>query len=78
VSGPCQSRRHARGEATAANFFSRDIGRIWRAAEALEYGILGVNEGIISIEVFPTSIELVKVSLRRTRLLGAKNASAVF
>ena len=28
--------------------YSRDIGRIWRVAEALEYGIVGINEGIIS------------------------------
>jgi succinate-semialdehyde dehydrogenase / glutarate-semialdehyde dehydrogenase len=32
----------------AASFYSRDIGRIWRVAEALEYGIVGINEGIIS------------------------------
>jgi acyl-CoA reductase-like NAD-dependent aldehyde dehydrogenase len=32
----------------AAYFYSRDIGRIWRVAEALEYGIVGINEGIIS------------------------------
>jgi succinate-semialdehyde dehydrogenase/glutarate-semialdehyde dehydrogenase len=31
-----------------AYFYSRDIGRIWRVAEALEYGIVGINEGIIS------------------------------
>jgi succinate-semialdehyde dehydrogenase/glutarate-semialdehyde dehydrogenase len=37
----------------AAYFYSRDIGRIWRAAEALEYGIVGINEGIISTEVAP-------------------------
>ena len=37
----------------AAYFYSRDIGRIWRVAEALEYGIVGVNEGIISNEVAP-------------------------
>ena len=37
----------------AAYFFSRDIGRIWRVSEALEYGIVGVNEGIISTEVAP-------------------------
>jgi succinate-semialdehyde dehydrogenase/glutarate-semialdehyde dehydrogenase len=30
----------------AAYFYSRDIGRIWRVAEALEYGIVGINEGI--------------------------------
>ncbi len=37
----------------AAYFYSRDIGRCWRVAEQLEYGIIGVNEGIISTEVAP-------------------------
>lgn len=37
----------------ASYFYSRDIGRIWRTAEALEYGIVGVNSGIISNEVGP-------------------------
>jgi succinate-semialdehyde dehydrogenase/glutarate-semialdehyde dehydrogenase len=37
----------------AAYFYGRDIGRVWRVAEALEYGIVGVNEGIISTEVAP-------------------------
>src|SRR5579862_8697102 len=37
----------------AAYFYSRDIGRCWRAAEALEYGIVGINEGIISTEIAP-------------------------
>ncbi len=37
----------------AAYFYSRDIGRCWRIAEQLEYGIVGVNEGIISTEVAP-------------------------
>ena len=37
----------------AAYFYSRDIGCIWRVSEALEYGIVGVNEGIISNEVAP-------------------------
>jgi succinate-semialdehyde dehydrogenase/glutarate-semialdehyde dehydrogenase len=37
----------------AAYFYARDIGRILRVSEALEYGILGVNEGIISTEVAP-------------------------
>ncbi len=37
----------------AAYFYGRDIGRIWRVAEALEYGIVGVNTGIISTEVAP-------------------------
>jgi succinate-semialdehyde dehydrogenase/glutarate-semialdehyde dehydrogenase len=37
----------------AAYFYSRDVGRIWRVAEALEYGILGINTGVISTEVAP-------------------------
>lgn len=37
----------------ASYFYSRDIGRIWRVSEALEYGIIGINEGIISTEVAP-------------------------
>ena len=37
----------------AAYFYARDIGRIFRVAEALEYGIIGINEGIISTEVAP-------------------------
>ena len=37
----------------AAYFYSRDVGRIFRVAEALEYGIIGINEGIVSTEVAP-------------------------
>jgi succinate-semialdehyde dehydrogenase/glutarate-semialdehyde dehydrogenase len=37
----------------ASYFYSRDIGRVWRVAEALEYGIVGINEGIISNEMAP-------------------------
>jgi succinate-semialdehyde dehydrogenase / glutarate-semialdehyde dehydrogenase len=37
----------------AAYFYSRDIGRCWRVSEALEYGIVGINEGIISTEIAP-------------------------
>ncbi|NQU58777.1 MAG: aldehyde dehydrogenase family protein, partial [Rhodospirillales bacterium] len=37
----------------AAYFYSRDIGRVWRVSEALEYGLVGANEGIISTEVAP-------------------------
>ena len=35
----------------ACYFYSRDVGRIWRVGEALEYGIVGINEGIISNEM---------------------------
>ena len=37
----------------AAYFYARDIGRCWRVAEALEYGMVGINEGLISTEVAP-------------------------
>ena len=37
----------------AAYFYARDIGRIWRVSEALEYGIVGINSGIISTETAP-------------------------
>jgi len=37
----------------AAYFYSRDIGRVYRVAEQLEYGIIGINEGIISNEMAP-------------------------
>jgi succinate-semialdehyde dehydrogenase/glutarate-semialdehyde dehydrogenase len=37
----------------AGYFYSRDIGRIWRVAEALECGMVGINTGIISNEVAP-------------------------
>jgi succinate-semialdehyde dehydrogenase/glutarate-semialdehyde dehydrogenase len=36
-----------------AYFYSRDVGRVWRAAEGLEAGIVGINVGIISNEVAP-------------------------
>jgi succinate-semialdehyde dehydrogenase/glutarate-semialdehyde dehydrogenase len=37
----------------AAYFYSRDIGRVWRVAEALEYGMVGVNTGLMVTEVAP-------------------------
>jgi succinate-semialdehyde dehydrogenase/glutarate-semialdehyde dehydrogenase len=37
----------------AAYFYSRDIGRVWRVAEGLESGMVGVNSGLISTEVAP-------------------------
>ena len=37
----------------AAYFYARDIGRIWRVSEGIEYGIVGINTGIISTEVAP-------------------------
>jgi succinate-semialdehyde dehydrogenase/glutarate-semialdehyde dehydrogenase len=37
----------------ATYFYSRDVGRVWRVSEALEYGIVGINTGFISTEVAP-------------------------
>ncbi|HQP19561.1 MAG TPA: NAD-dependent succinate-semialdehyde dehydrogenase, partial [Phenylobacterium sp.] len=37
----------------AAYFYSRDVGRCWRVAEAIEAGMVGINEGLISTEVAP-------------------------
>jgi succinate-semialdehyde dehydrogenase/glutarate-semialdehyde dehydrogenase len=37
----------------ASYFYSRDISRVWRVAEALEYGMVGINTGLISTEVAP-------------------------
>jgi len=37
----------------AAYFYSRDIGRVWRVGEALEFGMVGINEGSISNTAAP-------------------------
>ena len=37
----------------AAYFYAREIGRVWRVAEAIEAGIVGINTGLISTEVAP-------------------------
>ena len=37
----------------AAYFYARDMGRVWRVSEGLDYGIVGINEGIISTEAAP-------------------------
>lgn len=37
----------------AAYFYTRDVGRVWRVAEAIEAGIVGINTGLISTEVAP-------------------------
>ena len=37
----------------AAYFYARDLGRVWRVAEGIESGIVGINTGIISTEVAP-------------------------
>jgi succinate-semialdehyde dehydrogenase/glutarate-semialdehyde dehydrogenase len=37
----------------AAYFYARDVGRVWRVADGLEYGMVGINTGILSTEVAP-------------------------
>ncbi len=37
----------------AAYFYSRDLSRVWRVSEALEYGMVGVNTGMISTPIAP-------------------------
>ena len=37
----------------ACYFYTRDIGRVWRVSESLEYGIVGINEGMVSNEMAP-------------------------
>jgi succinate-semialdehyde dehydrogenase/glutarate-semialdehyde dehydrogenase len=37
----------------AAYFYARDVGRVWRVAEAIEAGMVGINTGLISTEVAP-------------------------
>jgi succinate-semialdehyde dehydrogenase/glutarate-semialdehyde dehydrogenase len=37
----------------ACYFYSRDVGRVWRVAESLEYGMVGINEGMLSNEMAP-------------------------
>lgn len=47
------SRANATPYGLASYFYSRDIGRIWRVAQAIESGMIGINEGILSYEVAP-------------------------
>jgi succinate-semialdehyde dehydrogenase/glutarate-semialdehyde dehydrogenase len=37
----------------SAYFYARDIGRVWRVSEALEFGMIGINEGLISNAAAP-------------------------
>ena len=59
----------------AAYFFTRDVGRVWRVAEALEYGIVGVNEGITSTEIAPFGGVKRAASAARDRTTASRNSS---
>ena len=61
------ARRGGLGSGPAAYFYSRDIARIWRVAKALECGIVGINEGIISP----------KILLARSRALRGMKESGI-
>jgi succinate-semialdehyde dehydrogenase/glutarate-semialdehyde dehydrogenase len=37
----------------ASYFYTRDIGRVWRVSEGLEYGMVGINTGLVSTEIAP-------------------------
>jgi succinate-semialdehyde dehydrogenase / glutarate-semialdehyde dehydrogenase len=50
---PLRDRRRGHPDGQRHRILPRRIGRIWRVAEALEYGIVGINEGIISTEIAP-------------------------
>ncbi len=41
------------GNGLASYFYSQNIARVWNVADALEYGMVGINEGIISTEMAP-------------------------
>lgn len=51
--GDGRNTRHRTELGLAAYLFSRDIGRVWRVAEQLEYGMVGINTGLIPNEVGP-------------------------
>jgi len=53
VTGAAQGIGNAIAKGLAAYFYSRDVGRIWRVSDALEYGVIGINTGFISTEVAP-------------------------
>ena len=48
-----RSRERARLTASPAYFYSQDVRRIWRVAEALETGLVGINEGALAAEAAP-------------------------
>ncbi len=59
----------------ASYFYTRDVGRVFRVAEALEYGIVGINEGIISTEVAPFGGMKSRASAARAPSTASRSSS---
>ena len=59
----------------AAYFYARDLGRVWRVAEALEYGMVGVNSGAISTELAPSAASRNRASAAKARGTARRNSS---
>ena len=59
----------------AAYFYARDLGRVFRVAEALEYGMVGVNSGIISTEVAPFGGVKQSGSAAKAHAMASRNSS---
>lgn len=57
----------------AAYIFTNSVQRSWRVSEALEYGLVGVNEGIISTEVRPETEETYSPNYSQIHLLTSFN-----
>src|SRR6266702_3023523 len=60
----------------ASYFYSRDLGRVWRVAEALESGMVGVNTGLITTEVAPNGATSVVIKPVLTPTMPDSSASA--
>ena len=56
----------------AAYFYARDLSRVFRVGEALEYGIVGINTGIISNEVAPFGGIKARVLVVKVRSMASK------
>ena len=59
----------------AAYFYARDVGRVWRVSDALEYGMVGINTGFISTEVAPSAASRSRGSAGRARTTGSRSGS---
>ena len=59
----------------AAYFYGRDIARVWRVAEQLEYGMVGINEGIISTELAPLAASRSRASVVKGQPRGWRSTS---